>query len=901
MKSAKLFFVFGCTCAVNALAAVSWTEYFGGTAPASGTVTITAGSEVVIGDEEMSTSSGCTVNMEEGSTLKLDTSTAPKFALGTKCYGTVEKVSSADWPVATKNQSNFGGKYIIASGSVQIDGTYFKIFGNVETPKSSLAIRSRAKLIYSGGSASLGSLPILLAGTIELNKSTFNSSVFRFVTLEGDSSIVLSGNATAFVDSQSLEKPAFINLGGYTLGFGGEGNLQLKNGSIKGAGNIVLNAGTSSKPFALQLDNFDIGRGDNGDYISFGDWTALATTKPINLSREVRIASANVSFPGPGWTIFSGGITGSEEAIGVFKTNSVASGMVAFENVNIVNDTLDKSVYESIDDGAIWVGHSATGGLGIANGCVVKSKLVIGGINDAKKYQNGSGIVRQTDGELHIIGSAGDSAMRNASTIGWSAQGTYELLDGTSRALGSFVIGMASPGILMQKGGIFEQVAHPLGTLEPSVYLPLNVNDTDATGIGAVVCVAGGTMKLSRIMLSHGRESQGIITVSGAGSRLETPARIYSGFQEGTFACVNINDGGVLATPYFAYSTNVDSPFYVNFNGGTLEVMPFVKGESELSTLFGLPNGAVPQITRVTIGEQGAAIDTKGRDMFCDVPLSSAEGMIVSAIPFVPEAGWTVAPFVKIVDNGGDGVGATAVADFDSENGILKGFIVTSGGWNYTDAKAQVIVGKTCLKELDCTLASAPAAGSFEKKGEGKLTLSRPNAWSGKTIVSGGELIAACEGAIPDGTALRLEGGVLDLGAYETSFSSIGGSGGKLIGGSSHYTVQNLDATTGKALELGGAKLVVTGGLTLDGEAVVDGEYPVYGDADIEFAPGSTITIKNPQKLANAEKMYVLLRARSIKGAPVLSNADELAPLEYSVRSGWIKLGRPSGMSLIVR
>ena len=54
MKSAKLFFVFGCTCAVNALAAVSWTEYFGGTAPASGTVTITAGSEVVIGDEEMS-------------------------------------------------------------------------------------------------------------------------------------------------------------------------------------------------------------------------------------------------------------------------------------------------------------------------------------------------------------------------------------------------------------------------------------------------------------------------------------------------------------------------------------------------------------------------------------------------------------------------------------------------------------------------------------------------------------------------------------------------------------------------------------------------------------------------------------------------------------------------------
>jgi autotransporter-associated beta strand protein len=439
--------------------------------------------------------------------------------------------------------------------------------------------------------------------------------------------------------------------------------------------------------------------------------------------------------------------------------------MVVFPGRTIMNDTLASRSYATIDEGALWVGHCATGGLGVAAGTVVSNKLVVGGTSDSKKYQIGCGTIRQTDGEVCLMGVIGSTSLRTSSTIGWSAHGYYELTGGVTRAVGSFVVGMASPGVVAQYGGLFEHKPHPLGdsSSKPSVYFSLNANDGDATNIPSVVYVGGGTMKLGQMLLAHGKSAESIVTVAGEGACLETPARIYTGYRSGTAARVNINDGGTLATPYFAFAQNVDSKFHVNFDGGILKLMPFVKGESELTNIFGIPGGAVPQVTRVTVGPGGATIDTNGRNMSADVPLAAPTGKVVSAIPFDAEKGWTVAPYVKIVDATGDG--ATAFADFDSATGTLRGFRVTGGGWNYSCPTAQVVVCKTVVREIACTLADAPATGRFVKTGDGTLLLNAVNTYGGDTVVSNGTLKAACAGALPTGSRIVLSGGKVEVSA----------------------------------------------------------------------------------------------------------------------------------------
>ena len=392
----------------------------------------------------------------------------------------------------------------------------------------------------------------------------------------------------------------------------------------------------------------------------------------------------------------------------------------------------------------------------------VSNKLLVGGTSDPKKYQIGCGTVRQTGGEVCIVGVSDTSKVRYASVLGFSAHSYYEITGGVTRVLGSFASGMASPSIIAQFGGTFIHSALPGVESRPSAFMPLQVNDKDGVGIPSVIYIAGGKMVLGQVLLSHGRASEAEVTVTGAGSELESEARIYAAYSSNTVSVVNMNDGGTVSTPYFAFARDtVGSVFYVNFDGGIMRVMPSVYGESMLTTLFGTPGGNGPTVTRVTVGPRGAAIDTNGRTMSSEVPLASPYGKVVESIPFAAEeTGWTVAPHVKIVD--ATGAGATAVADFDSATCTLRGFRVTSGGWNYSCPTAQVVVCKRVVKEIPCTISDASTAGSFTKKGAGTLIFSVANSYGGATVVEGGALRLGTAGALPAGSEVILRGGSIE-------------------------------------------------------------------------------------------------------------------------------------------
>ena len=747
-----------------AYAATPWTEYFGGEAPTSGKISIASGDEVTITDDEMNASKGCTLTVNEGATLYLNTSTFPTFNPSVQGGGMLVKSYSGDWAVATKNQASFKGTYVVSGGTLGLNGTYCKVFGQIDTINNGnvLYATNGTTLAFSGGSCNLGALPIHLGGGMTFVKTTFNSSVFDFLTLEGDSSLTIADVGKAFVDQFDADNPSFIDLNGHNLTIDGMGNFTFKNGSFRGAGDIVVGAGLSTKAHILYLDNFTM-EGGAGDVLDMGAYSSIATMTPLEIRRTVRVGNTAVRFPGPGWTTLAGGLSGDADVVAAFVTNVVGNSMVVLPGRTIVGGDVPSGNYASPDDRALWIGHCATGGLGVAEGTVVSNKLMVGGFDNAKQYQIGCGAVRQIGGEVCILGVSGTTSMRTAPTVGWSAHGYYEITGGVTRAVGNFVVGMASPGIIAQYGGLFEHVSHPDSSSRASVYATLNANDTDANGVPAVFHVAGGTMKLGQMLLSHGKTSESVVTVTGAGSLLETPARIYTGYASGTTASVNINDGGTLATPYFAFALNTDSRFYVNFDGGVLKVMPSVTGESELRNLFGFPGGIVPLVSRVTVGAGGATIDTDGYSRSADVPLVAPTGKVVTAIPFEAERGWTVAPYVKIVDEEGSGEGATAFADFDSATGTLKGFRVTSGGWNYTAATAKVYVSKTVVREIACTLGDAPSSGRFVKTGEGTLTLNAANEYGGDTVVSNGTLKAGVAGAFPAGSRIVMSGGKIDV------------------------------------------------------------------------------------------------------------------------------------------
>ena len=119
------------------------------------------------------------------------------------------------------------------------------------------------------------------------------------------------------------------------------------------------------------------------------------------------------------------------------------------------------------------------------------------------------------------------------------------------------------------------------------------------------------------------------------------------------------------------------------------------------------------------------------------------------------------APFVYIT---GDGVGASAVALFDSCSQMVTNVVITSGGTGYTWARADFRYwngyGGT-YQTLDCVV-SAPVSGSFTKEGEGDFTFKAANTYGGETVLKGGILRLDAAGALPEGTVVAYEGGALE-------------------------------------------------------------------------------------------------------------------------------------------
>ena len=124
------------------------------------------------------------------------------------------------------------------------------------------------------------------------------------------------------------------------------------------------------------------------------------------------------------------------------------------------------------------------------------------------------------------------------------------------------------------------------------------------------------------------------------------------------------------------------------------------------------------------------------------------------------------------------------------------------------------------------TFAAQATGGSLTKTGQGTLTLSAVNTWAGATVVRGGTLKTACDGALPDGTGVTLAGGAtLDLNNTVQRISSVTYQvgGGQIVNAgqaalpSSSLTISVEEILSGQAIVLPGDFDLSTVTLTITG------------------------------------------------------------------------------------
>lgn len=484
----------------------------------------------------------------------------------------------------------------------------------------------------------------------------------------------------------------------------------------------------------------------------------------------------------------------AERLAAVVGGGAASSGANSISRLVISNSTFrcDKpgcvEYYErdSYTNNVFMVGYNGSGILEVMDGGVFKGRLAVGGImEDTRCY--GSGAVYQHGGHVSVYGKSWKN-YRASSYLGGdsSSAAYYELNGGELVARGCFVIGTmnGSIGTFHQYGGLFclSNILNEAGEPQGEGHLVLGASNK---AMGHMYVRDGKCDFSGNVVFNdtYSGGAQSFIAISGEKAFVDCHAKTIVANRNGwnqyvLEAGVSIADGARLRAggfrndSYYGSDGRFDNPsnhfFHVWFDGGILET----GGKNvDLAT----PGAQYEDLhkygmTGFLVGPGGATVDTAGKaGNFSRKPFSSPTNGVVAAIkgfvpcetPVIYSRKMVGAPAVCI---SGDGVGACAIAQFDSATRMVTNVIVTSGGTGYTWARADFYYWRgsgISHASFDCEV-SEPSSGSFTKAGEGDFTFMARNTYGGETVLEGGVLRLGVAGALPDDTVVVYAGGTLE-------------------------------------------------------------------------------------------------------------------------------------------
>lgn len=455
-----------------------------------------------------------------------------------------------------------------------------------------------------------------------------------------------------------------------------------------------------------------------------------------------------------------------------------------FRNSTLTTTNVPANVAKDVTQNALVVGGNGWKGTVVFEDSIATTRLATALWSAASQ-----GAVIQKDGVVNIQGDLTDSSV--SSGIGMAGHGYYELRSGLCRWLGYTNLGLGGPAVFAQYGGIFSST-----NFEGKSGAFYNVPH----GAGSAHhYVRSGTLRVDGNILL-GRSGDGILTLDGPDAVYRAGNNCINWGYSKTVSCVNLNDGGTLRAYFGArydktyYETNrLWRPYmYVNCNGGRIAISgdQGTHGAGGFGRNWELTcgEGQYPGVTQVTLYEKGLVYETASGTANLRNPLVKASGKGVVNIPWTPRDGYTVSPFVTIT---GDGKGACAFAEFDSDTGSVTNIRVVAHGFDYTWAKAKILAGMgngksssptNCWVEVDCELADN-VSGGFTKEGAGEIVFQVTNTYEGVTAVNGGKLTLGADDVISAKSELSLGGGTLKLENLHQTFAGLRGTGGTVTGG----------------------------------------------------------------------------------------------------------------------
>ena len=493
--------------------------------------------------------------------------------------------------------------------------------------------------------------------------------------------------------------------------------------------------------------------------------------------------------------------------------------------------------------------YKGRGILEICDGAVVSNVVNIGYVdteNDRAKNSMCHGSLFVRGGVLDLVRIA-DNKDYTYNRIGATGSGYMEISGGRMSIGGTIypASGRMGRGLWYQKGG---EVRIPSSSI---IFGQYSRSDYPSKGVyyqtGGVMESFSGFIFGKTLYDSANAGNQDQFTVAGGEMSVNGGIDLAGAPEAKTI--VNLN-GGTLKAMFMQTLTNENQTIignganvplantyaWINLNGGVYSYLhrtdKLTDKEAYKSKSFFYGD---PERMRLTAYAGGAVLDTAGheRNLNHSITAPSGKGLVSLALPEGVEIDdwmYVGAPYIEIE---GDGSGASAVAEFDSVNGRITGFTVTSPGNDYTEISAKLTRGGyTNEIPLVCTLGNV-ASGGLTKRGEGTLNLNAANTYGGVTRVDGGTLKAVHPDSIPADSGIVVSGGTLDAGGFEKSYGAISATSG---------TLQNAAGTF--------TSFVKTG----DGAFLFDA--PLSGNVPLEVREGTLKLPVNAPGLVCGEKIY---------------------------------------------
>ena len=624
--------------------------------------------------------------------------------------------------------NNFTGALKIAGGKLEIDNTG--------------ALLSPSSVIQQPGSTfinSAGTLNITVPYTFDLNGGVA-AGVVEPVLGGGDGNYNLNlGTGTTTLSGLITNSGGSVTKrGSGTLAITSPGANVLANvGGISFAlqeGDMILNGGAAAS-YAIPSGTGELTVGDNspnqvnltlssgaltvGQYLSVGrgnGTSALQST--LNLNGGT-LAVPNL-FSG-----FSNGLSG-------YNARPVINFNGTIANVTTVRIAESGGGYGTLNlnsggltaTGSMQIGYGSTG-VATCNMPITVGNLQVGAAG------NGVGAFYNNN---VITSTLGASTANFPIGNGTNSYGYFRSNTGSSASFAEIGVGGAGGGGAATSGGVLDIVG---GSVTATAWLTPNRSD-GVLGQTCLINVTAGTLNTPnsgqfRVNTTANADQHGVINVSGTGSIIGSGAASTMNLNSplgNSYGMLTIGTGGTVQLTSILSNGDAGHAI-VNFNGGILK-----SGTTAPALLA--------STTTAYIQSGGATINTNTFDSTIQTALLAPANVGITSIALnTPGAGYVGRPLVRIT---GDGVGATAVADFDPVTGAVSGITVTSPGSGYNLPPTVTLIGgggTTTAVVGTVTTALAATNGALTKTGTGTLTLSGINSYTGNTTVSTGGLTLA--------------------------------------------------------------------------------------------------------------------------------------------------------------